>query len=101
MTDAIWEETMKRLEQAQQKFACGDASAFKEIWSHREDVSIMGGFGGFERGWKEVGPRRPFVDLRKGLLDTEVVVPPRRLWFTVQHEKRGASGQGISGHACR
>ena len=29
----------------------------KRLFSHGEDVTVLGGFGGFEHGWKEVGPR--------------------------------------------
>ena len=35
----------------------GDATGLQALYSHRDDVTVMGGFGGFERGWAEVGPR--------------------------------------------
>jgi hypothetical protein len=34
-----------------------DAEMFKALWSHRDDVTILGAFGGFEQGWDLVGPR--------------------------------------------
>ena len=35
----------------------GGANGLQQLYSHRDDVTVMGGFGGFERGWAEVGPR--------------------------------------------
>ena len=57
MADASWEAAMSQLSAAQRDFAGGDASGTKRLYSHREDVTVFGGFGGFERGWAEVGPR--------------------------------------------
>jgi ketosteroid isomerase-like protein len=57
MTDKSWDEAMARLAAAQRDFAAGDAAAIKRLFSHRADVTVLGGFGGFEHGWSEVGPR--------------------------------------------
>ena len=57
MTDLSWEEAMTRLTAAQRDFVNGDATGIKRLFSHGEDVTVLGGFGGFEHGWKEVGPR--------------------------------------------
>ena len=57
MTDKSWEDAMARLAAAQRDFVNGDATGIKALYSHREDVTVMGGFGGFEGGWSEVGPR--------------------------------------------
>ena len=57
MADAAWDEAMARLRAVQRDFANGDADGLKRLYSHREDVTVLGGFGGFERGWAEVGPR--------------------------------------------
>ena len=35
----------------------GGPDPFKALWSHADDVVIMGAFGGFERGWEEVSAR--------------------------------------------
>ena len=48
---------MAQLAAAQRDFMNGDATGLQQLCSHRDDVSVMGGFGGFERGWAEVGPR--------------------------------------------
>ena len=57
MTDESWDEAMVRLIAAQRDFANGDAAGIKRLFSHAEDVTVLGGFGGFEHGWSEVGPR--------------------------------------------
>ena len=48
---------MARLAAAQRDFANGDAAGLSRLYSHREDVTVLGGFGGLEHGWAEVGPR--------------------------------------------
>ena len=57
MADTSWEAAMAQLLAAQRDFAGGDVAGIKRLYSHREDVTVFGGFGGFERGWAEVGPR--------------------------------------------
>jgi hypothetical protein len=32
----------------------GDPQPFIGLWSHADDVSVLGGFGGFESGWYRV-----------------------------------------------
>lgn len=34
-----------------------DAGPLQALFSHADDVTVMGGFGGVESGWAEVGPR--------------------------------------------
>lgn len=46
MPIASWDDAMIPLATAQQA-----------LFSHEDDVTVMGGFGGLERGWPEVGPR--------------------------------------------
>lgn len=48
---------MAQLAAAQRDFMNGDVAGLQQLYSHRDDVTVMGGFGGFERGWAEVGPR--------------------------------------------
>ncbi len=42
---------------AQGEFVRGNPERFKAMWSQGDDVTIMGAFGAYERGWAEVGPR--------------------------------------------
>lgn len=60
VTPTLEEEFRQIVEQrraANTAFVNGDAGPFKEMASHRDDVTILGAFGGFEHGWAEVGPR--------------------------------------------
>jgi ketosteroid isomerase-like protein len=45
-------------EQAQTQFINGDPALWKQLASHRDDVTILGGFGGEgDKGWKAVSAR--------------------------------------------
>lgn len=56
-SDASFKAFLPTWEQAVTRFVNGDPSLWKQICSHSDDATIFGGFGGFEKGWKEVGPR--------------------------------------------
>jgi hypothetical protein len=45
---------MNELAAAQRDFMNGDATGLQALYSHRDDVTVM---GGFERWWAEAGPR--------------------------------------------
>jgi hypothetical protein len=57
MPDERWKAAMIDLEAAQEAFMNGDAGPLQALFSHAADVTVMGGFGGVEHGWAEVGPR--------------------------------------------
>ena len=57
MSNSSWDAAMAQLAAAQREFMSGDATGLQRLYSHRDDVTVMGGFGGFERGWVELGPR--------------------------------------------
>ena len=44
-------------EKAQSRFINGDPTLWKQNASHRDDATMLGAFGGHEKGWKEVGER--------------------------------------------
>ena len=56
-TDPHWAAFIDDLEAAEVQFAQGSAAAFKALWSHGDDVSIYGAFGGVVSGWKQVETR--------------------------------------------
>jgi ketosteroid isomerase-like protein len=57
-TDSEWTTFMKKLETAEEEFVRGRPAAFKALWSHADDVTLCGGFGGrAERGWDNVAAR--------------------------------------------
>jgi hypothetical protein len=39
------------------QFVNGDTRLWKDLCSKQDDVTIIGGWGGYERRWEEVGPR--------------------------------------------
>jgi hypothetical protein len=49
---------LDRLDAVLQRFVNGDANAFKDVWSHTDDVTVAGGFGGESvQGWSVLSPR--------------------------------------------
>jgi hypothetical protein len=47
-----------QLDRAINQFVNGNDSDFKLAWSHAEDVTVAGGFGGeVVQGWETIGPR--------------------------------------------
>jgi ketosteroid isomerase-like protein len=44
-------------EQAISRFINGDPTLWKQNASQGDDATVFGAFGGYEKGWKEVGPR--------------------------------------------
>jgi len=56
--DQSFRSFLQEWEKAQALFINGDPTLWKHHTSQRDDVTILGGFGGEgERGWKAVGPR--------------------------------------------
>ena len=57
MSDKSWDEATTLAKEANLQMLRGNDEPLKRLYSHLDDVTVLGGFGGFERGWKEVGPR--------------------------------------------
>jgi hypothetical protein len=56
--DSSFRAFLPEWEKAQTRFINGDPSLWKQHTSHRDDVTILGGFGGYgEKGWDAVGAR--------------------------------------------
>ena len=55
--DSEWDRFSSRCQQALGDLVKGRPGPFKELWSHADDVVIMGAFGGHERGWEQVSAR--------------------------------------------
>jgi SnoaL-like domain len=45
---------LQRTVAALKALLAGDPRPFNGLWSHADDVSVLGGFGGFERSWDRV-----------------------------------------------
>jgi ketosteroid isomerase-like protein len=53
-----FEQFLGKWERAQTQFINGDPAPWKQLASHRDDVTILGGFGGEgDKGWKAVSAR--------------------------------------------
>jgi ketosteroid isomerase-like protein len=93
-----WERFVTALNDAQREMGAGRPEALKALWSHSDDVAIMGGFGGYERGWEQVSPRLDWAS--KGIAATDrseeniVTVVGDDLAYTVvlEHMTRHAGG---------
>ena len=69
----------------------GRSGPLKDCFSHGEDVSLFGGFGGHERGWRHLEPRLDWVarSFAGGRCDYETIATGAgdELGFTVQIER--------------
>jgi ketosteroid isomerase-like protein len=55
-------EALSRFDSAQHDLENGNADTTKAIWSHGDDITLSGGFGGkTEQGWAAIGPRLDWV----------------------------------------
>ena len=55
-------EALARIDAAQLELQNGRAAAFKALWSHGDDITLSGGFGGtIEKGWEQISRRLDWV----------------------------------------
>jgi ketosteroid isomerase-like protein len=52
-----WQQAQQRMGAAVQAYASGDPGPFRAAYSHAEDVTVFGGYGGWQKGWSEVEHR--------------------------------------------
>ncbi len=57
-------QTFEEQEPALLAFEHGNPEQYLASWSHTEDVTIFGGWGAYEKGWEEVGPRMEWASSR-------------------------------------
>jgi ketosteroid isomerase-like protein len=55
---------LPRFQGATEQFMNGNKGPWFELASRRDDVTIMGAWGAYERGWHEVGPRYDWAAAR-------------------------------------
>ena len=55
---------LSRFEEATSRFINGDPTLLKQNASRRDDATIVGAWGAYERGWNEVGPRYDWAAAR-------------------------------------
>lgn len=63
-SDSSLRAFLPRFEEGISAFINGDPTLWKQHVSRREDVTIMGGFGAYEKGWQQVGPRYDWAAAR-------------------------------------
>lgn len=61
LADSEWTAFVAKLEAAEEEFVQGRPASFQALWSRADDVTLCGGFGGVERGWKNVTERLGWV----------------------------------------
>ncbi len=86
-----FEEMLDSLDIAIEQFVNGDAASFRGLWSHSEDITIAGGFGGLiEKGWTAIDKRLSRVGeaYKKTEFKTERIATKvnGNLGYLVQHE---------------
>jgi ketosteroid isomerase-like protein len=64
MKDTTLQAFLPTFEAGISRFINGDASLWKRNASHREDVTIMGAWGAYEKGWSEAAPRYDWAAAR-------------------------------------
>ena len=53
---------LAKVDSAQLELQNGKADAFKSLWSHSDDITLSGGFGGtVEKGWDAISKRLDWV----------------------------------------
>jgi ketosteroid isomerase-like protein len=88
--DKTWDTFVSVCQAALGELVEGRPDPFKALWSHADDVVIMGAFGGYERGWEQVSARLDWA--AKGIAATGrsaeniVTTVSENLAFTVDLE---------------
>lgn len=60
--DKEFQAALLKVDAAQRELQNGRPEAFKALWSHADDVTLSGGFGGtIEKGWDQVSRRLDWV----------------------------------------
>jgi len=108
-----FEQFCARIDAATQQMANGDSRAWEEVYSHADDATLFGGWGGHEKGWKQLAERWRMVTgrYRSGSMKIESIAEHVGEDFavTVQIVRGNASfSDGSSGlvglrvtHVCR
>jgi hypothetical protein len=55
---------IEQVQDAIRQFTNGNARPYHACWSQDDDVTICGGWGAYERGWEQVGPRLDWAAAR-------------------------------------
>lgn len=64
LANSDWMAFIAKLETAEEEFVQGRPAAFQALWSHADDVTLYGAFGGVERGWQNIMARLSWVSAK-------------------------------------
>ncbi len=91
---------LERANRANDELLAGRSQLLMECFSHRDDATVLGGFGGHEMGWQQLGPRLQWVGqtFAGGHCDYEVLTSSAGadLGYVVQFERIEARVVGRS-----
>jgi hypothetical protein len=96
-----FQQAVTQVQSAIQRACNGDPEPFKALYSHADDVTIMGAWGAYELGWEQVGPRLDWAVTR--FLEGHIAFHPiaigdrGSLGYTIWIEKGEARLQGSDG----
>lgn len=102
VTQSDFQQAVAQVQSALQR-ACttGEPEPLKALYSHADDVTIMGGWGAYEFGWAQVGPRLDWAVTR--FVEGHIAFHPiaigddGSLGYTIWIEKGEARLQGSDG----
>lgn len=84
-------EALAAVNRANDELIEGRGGPIRDCFSHREDATLFGGFGGHEVGWTQIGPRLEWVaqSFAGGMCAYEIIssAAGRQLAFVVQFER--------------
>lgn len=97
-----WRRFEQQYASAQDAFQRGDAEPIKALWSHADDVTLMGALGGHERGWAAIGSRLSLVARMNKLggshegdeVLTTIVGADLALMVRIEHIPNSGAGSG-------
>ena len=64
LANSEWMAFIAKLETAEEEFVQRRPAAFQALWSHADDVTLCGGFGGVAHGWEDVTSRLNWVSAK-------------------------------------
>lgn len=86
-----FDAALARANQANDELIAGRSELLMRCFSHRDDATVLGGFGGHEMGWQALGPRLEWVGktFLGGRCDYEVLTSwaGTDLGYVVQFER--------------
>lgn len=101
VTQDDFRKAVTQAQSAIQRACAGDPEPFKALYSHADDVTIMGAWGAHEFGWAQVGPRLDWAITR--FVEGHITFQPiaigdsGSLGYTIWIEKGEARLQGSDG----